>query len=255
MEITIKELLENGVYFGHPTKHFDPRIRPYLYGKRQGIYIIDIEKTVEKAHEAFAFLKTIASQKKLILFVGTKKQAHAAVQEIAELCGSPYVNYRWIGGTLTNFSTIRKRIARLEEIETMEETGRLSVFTKKEGIVILREKEKLIKKFGGIRTLTEFPAAIIVVDVRREHNTIAEAKKIGIPVVGIVDTNGNPQSVDYPVPANDDGLKSIRLILSKLGEGIQEGRMAADYLPVPPQMIEQAVREQQAQKEKAKEQA
>ncbi len=231
MEITLKELLENGVYFGHPTRQFDPRIKPFLYGKRQGIYIIDIEKTLEKIKEASLFLKNIASQNKIILLVGTKKQAQAAVKEIGEKCDIPYVNYRWIGGTLTNFPTIRKRIDRLEEIEEMEASGKINLYTKKERSAILKEKEELVKKFGGIRKMTQYPAALVVVDVKREINAIKEAKKLGIPVVGIVDTNGNPDSVDYPIPANDDGLKSIRLILTKLGESILEGKAEAQYIP------------------------
>ncbi|RKY30304.1 MAG: 30S ribosomal protein S2 [Candidatus Omnitrophota bacterium] len=231
MEVTLKELLENGVYFGHPTRQFDPRIRPFLYGKRQGIYIIDIEKTLQKLKEAASFLKKIASQNKIILIVGTKKQAQAIVKEIGEKCDLPYVNYRWIGGTLTNFQTIRKRIERLEEIEEMEESGKLDLYTKKEKAMILKEKEELIKKFGGIRKMKEYPAALLVVDVKREANAIKEAKKLGIPVVGIVDTNGNPDSVDYPIPANDDGLKSLRLILTKLGESILEGKAEAQSMP------------------------
>lgn len=231
MEITIKELLEAGVYFGHPTRQFDPRIRPFLYGKRQGIFIIDIEKTIERLKEAGDFLKKVSSQGKMVLFVGTKKQAQNSVKEVAEKCGMPYVNYRWIGGTLTNFKEIRKRIARLEEIEKIIETGKINLYTKKEGALIMKEKEELEKKFGGIRNMTEFPGALLIVDVRREINAIREAKDTGIPIVGIVDTNGNPDLVDYPIPANDDGLKSITLLLSKLAESIIEGKSEVEYIP------------------------
>ncbi|MCD6408313.1 30S ribosomal protein S2 [bacterium] len=231
MEITIKELLEAGVYFGHPTRQFDPRIRPFLYGKRQGIYIIDIEKTIEKLKEAADFLKKVASQGKMILFVGTKKQAQNPVKEMAEKCGMPYVNYRWIGGTLTNFKEIRKRIAKLEEIEKLIETGKINLYTKKESALIMKEKEELEKKFGGIKNMTEFPGALLIVDVKREINAIKEAKSTQIPIVGIVDTNGNPDLVDYPIPANDDGLKSITLLLSKLTESIIEGKSEVEYMP------------------------
>jgi small subunit ribosomal protein S2 len=242
MEVNIKELLESGVYFGHPARQFDPRIKPFLYGKRQGIYIIDIEKSAEKIKEAGEFLKKAAENNKVILFVGTKKQAEEPVKQAAEKCGMPYVNYRWIGGTLTNFPEIRKRISRLEEIEEMEKTGKLSVYTKKETALLLKEKEKLLKKFGGMRTLTKPPDIIVVVDIRKEINAIREARKEGVKIVGIVDTNSNPYLVDYPIPANDDGLKSINLILSKLAECIIEGKTSIPYSQVPTeQEIEQKV--------------
>jgi len=231
MEVTLKELLESGVYFGHPSRQFDPRIKPFLYGKRQGIYIIDIEKTLEKIKETALFLKNLASQGKTILFVGTKKQAQSSIKEVAEKCGMPYINYRWIGGTLTNFNIIRSRISRLEEIESMEESGKLNLYTKKEISLIQKEKEKLLKKFGGIRNMPEYPTILVVVDIKREIIAVREARKIGIPIIGMVDTNSNPNLVDYPIPANDDGLKSIRLIVTKIGEGILEGKAESEYLP------------------------
>ncbi len=247
MEITIKELLESGVYFGHPTRQFDPRIKQFLYGKRQGIYIIDIEKSLEKIKEAGEFLKNAAAAKKTILFVGTKEKAQVSVKEAAEKSGMPYVNYRWIGGTLTNFNEIRKRIARLEEIESLENTGKLSLYTKKEASILLKEKENLLKKFAGIRNMTKYPEIIVVVDVRKEINMIREARKVGVKIVGIVDTNSNPELLDYPIPANDDGLKSISLILSKLAEAIGEGKaMAAQY---PVQVSEQNKSDMQEEKE------
>ncbi|MCM8757202.1 MAG: 30S ribosomal protein S2 [Candidatus Omnitrophica bacterium] len=227
MEITLKELLESGVYFGHPSRQFDPRIKPYLYGRRQGIYIIDIERTMDKIKEAASFLRNLAAEGKKILFVGTKKQAQAAVREIAEKCKMPYVNYRWIGGTLTNFDVVRQRIQRLEEIESLENSGRLGYYTKKEASLIMKEKRDLVRKFGGIREMTNYPAALVVVDIRREINAVQEARKAGIPIVGLVDTNGNPDLADYPIPANDDGLKSIRLVLTKLGEAIAEVQLEA----------------------------
>lgn len=231
MEISLKELLEAGVYFGHPTRQFDPRIKPYLYGKRQGIYIIDIEKTIEKIKESGEFLKKVVLQNKKILFVGTKKQAQTVIKEIAERCKMPYVNYRWIGGTLTNFKEIRKRINRLEEIEALENSGKINLYTKKEILIIQKEKEDLKRKFEGIRTMAEYPGALVVVDVKREINAIRESKKVNIPVVGIVDTNGNPELVDYPIPANDDGLKSIQTILLKLADYIIEGLQEISFVP------------------------
>ena len=230
MEVNVKELLEVGAYFGHPSRQYDPRIKPFLFGKRQGIYIIDIEKTAEKIYQAAEFLKKLSSQNKTILFVGTKKQAQDIIKETGEKCGQPYVNYRWIGGTLTNFAVIRKRMARLDEIERLEQSGEITYYTKKEASLIMKEKKELLQKFGGIRTLTGLPAALVVVDVRREMNSVLEAKKTGVPIVGIVDTNGNPELADYPVPANDDGYKSIQLILAKFAEAIMEVKLETQLL-------------------------
>ncbi len=230
MEIEIQDLLEAGVYFGHPSRQFDPRIKPYLYGRRQGIYIIDIEKTIEKLKEAGEFLKKVAANGGKILLVGTKKQAQTIIKEIGEKCEMPYVNYRWIGGTLTNFNEIRKRINRLKEIEDYEKSGKINLYTKKEAQLLMKEKEDLLKKFGGIRDMESFPDAIVVVDVRRESNAIKEAKKANIPIVGIVDTNGNPEIVDYPIPGNDDGFKSINLLLSVISEYILEGKKEGAYV-------------------------
>lgn len=249
MEISIKELLEAGVYFGHPTRQFDPRIKPYLYGKRQGIYIIDIEKTIEKIKESGEFLKKIASQNKKILFIGTKKQAQTVIKEIAEKCKMPYVNYRWVGGTLTNFKEIRKRIERLEEIEKLESSGKINLYTKKEIQLIQKEKEDLKKKFEGIREMIDYPAAMVIVDVKREFNAIKEGKKINIPIVGIVDTNGNPESVDYPIPANDDGLKSIQTVLQKLADYILEGLQETGYIgEVPKEEKNETISEEKEKK-------
>ncbi len=231
MEVTIKELLESGVYFGHPTRQYDPRIKKYLYGKRQGIYIIDIEKSLQKIKEAGEFLRKASASRKTILFVGTKRHAQQTIKESAVNCGMPYVNYRWIGGTLTNFHQIRTRVARLEDIEELERSGKIELYTKKEASLILKEKEDLLKKFEGIRSITRYPDIIIVVDVRKEINLIREAKKVGCQIVGIVDTNSNPELVDYPIPANDDGLKSIDLILKKLSECIMEGKSEAMQTP------------------------
>ncbi len=242
MEVTVKELLEVGAYFGHPSRQFDPRIRPYLYGKRQGIYIIDISKTCEKIYQAAEILQKFARENETILFVGTKKQAQEVVKEVAEKLNLPYVDYRWIGGTLTNFNCIRKRIERLEEIEKLEETGQINNYTKKEAAILMKEKQDLIRKFGGIRHMTSLPGILVVVDVKREMNAISEARKLGIPVVGIVDTNGNPELVDYPIPANDDGLKSIQLIICKLAEAIKEATTEKEI------MEEKVVSQEQGEK-------
>ncbi|MCL5409057.1 MAG: 30S ribosomal protein S2 [Candidatus Omnitrophica bacterium] len=224
MEVNIKELLEVGAYFGHPSRQFDSRIKPYIFGKRQGIYIIDIEKTVDKIYRASEFIKIIIMQNKEILFVGTKKQSQNIVKELGEKTGQPYVNYRWIGGTLTNFDILKKRISRLDEIEKLEQSGEINYYTKKEISLILKEKNNLLKKFGGIRYMHRLPSSIIIVDTRKETNAVNEARKKGIPIVGIVDTNGNPDIIDYPIPANDDGYKSIQLVLSKLSESIMEAK-------------------------------
>ncbi|MCL5674873.1 MAG: 30S ribosomal protein S2 [Candidatus Omnitrophica bacterium] len=224
MEVNVKELLEVGAYFGHPSRQFDSRIKPYIFGKRQGIYIIDIEKTVDKIYKAAEFLKKTALQNKKILFVGTKRQAQNIVKEMGEKTDQPYVNYRWIGGTLTNFNVLKKRISRLDEIEKLEKSGEINYYTKKEISLILKEKNKLLKKFGGIRYMNDLPSAVIVVDTRKETNAVNEARKKGIPIIGIVDTNGNPNVIDYPIPANDDGYKSIQVVLSKLTESVLEAK-------------------------------
>lgn len=242
MEVNVKELLENGVYFGHPTRQFDPRIKPYLYGKRQGIYIIDIEKTVQMIKEAAVHIRKVAAKKQTILFIGTKKQAQSSIKECAEKCGMCYVNYRWIGGTLTNFEEIRKRVGRLEAIEELERSGQMSLYTKKEAALIMKEKEELQKKFEGIRDMKRFPALIILVDVKKEINAIREARKCNIPIMGIIDTNGNPEIIDYPIPANDDGFKSISLILSKLTDAVLEGKAEAESMPI----IRESSEEEQA---------
>ncbi len=244
MEVTVKELLEVGAYFGHPSRQFDPRIRPYLYGKRQGIYVIDISKTCEKIYQAAEVLQKFAREENPILFVGTKKQAHDIIKEAGEKTGQPYVNYRWFGGTLTNFQTIQKRIERLEKIEELESSGRINYYTKKEASLIQKEKQELLKKFNGIRHLKRLPGILVVIDVKKEINAVSEAKKVGVPVVGIVDTNGNPELVDYPIPANDDGFKSIQLIVEKLAEAILEARTQKEIVEEKKAAINQEVQKE-----------
>ena len=223
VDITIKELLETGIYFGHQSKQFDPRMLPYIFGKRQGIYIIDLEKTAKKLKEACQYLKELAAKDKKILFVGTKKQAQEAVIAAAKSCGMPYVSSRWLGGTLTNWEVIRSRVTRLEEIERLEKEGHFSLLTKKEAALLLKEKNKLLHNLEGIREMQEYPAALLIIDIKKEANAVKEARKLGIPIVGVVDTNSNPEEVDYPVPANDDGIKGIKLLLNKFARSILEG--------------------------------
>ena len=220
---SVKDLLETGLYFGHQSKQFDPRMLPYIFGKRQGIYIIDLEKTVEKLKEACQYIKELAAKGKKILFVGTKKQAQEAVVAAAKSCGMPYVSSRWLGGTLTNWDAIRSRVTRLEEIERLEKEGHFSLITKKETALLLKEKNKLLRNLEGIREMREYPAALLIIDIKKETNAVKEAKKLDIPLIGVVDTNCNPEEVDYPVPANDDGIKGIKLLLNKFAESILEG--------------------------------
>ena len=223
--ISMKQLLEAGVHFGHQTRRWNPKMAPYIFTERNGIYIIDLQKTVKKAEEAYNFIKEVAADGKDILFVGTKKQAQEAIQEEAVRSNMHFVNNRWLGGMLTNFETIKTRIKRLEEIEKMQEDGTFEVLPKKEVIKLKGEMEKLEKNLGGIRNLDcENIGAMFVVDPRKEKNAISEAKILGIPVVAIVDTNCDPEEVDYVIPGNDDAIRAVKLITAKMADGIIEGR-------------------------------
>ena len=223
--ISMKQLLEAGVHFGHQTRRWNPKMAPYIFTERNGIYIIDLQKTVKKAEEAYNFIKEVAAEGKDILFVGTKKQAQEAIEEEAIRSNMHFVNNRWLGGMLTNFSTIKTRIKRMEEIEKMEEDGTFEVLPKKEVIKLKGDLEKLQKNLGGIRNLdAENVGAMFVVDPRKEKNAIAEAKILGIPVVAIVDTNCDPEEVDYVIPGNDDAIRAVKLITAKMADGIIEGR-------------------------------
>lgn len=222
--ISMKQLLEAGVHFGHQTRRWNPKMAPYIFTERNGIYIIDLQKTVKKMEEAYEFVKSQAVENKEILFVGTKKQAQDSVKEEAIRCGMHYVNERWLGGMLTNFKTIRTRIERLFEIEKMEEDGTFELLPKKEVIKLRHEKEKLEKNLGGIKNMTKLPDMLFVVDPRKEKNAVAEAKILGIPVVGIVDTNCDPEEVDYVIPGNDDAIRAVKLIAGKIADAIIEGR-------------------------------
>ena len=222
--VAMKQLLEAGVHFGHQTRRWDPRMAPYIFTARNGIYIIDLQKTAKKIDEAYAVLKSIVDEGKTVIFVGTKKQAQECVREEAERCGMYYVNNRWLGGMLTNFETIRSRVNRLKELETMAEDGTFDVLPKKEVIELRKETDKLEKNLGGIRDMTELPGAMFVVDPKKERIAILEARKLGIPVIGLVDTNCNPEDVDYVIPGNDDAIRAIKLIIEAMSNAVIESK-------------------------------
>ena len=216
--ISMKQLLEAGVHFGHQTRRWNPKMDKYIFTERNGIYIIDLQKTVKLVDDAYNYLREVAQDGGIALFVGTKKQAQDAIKEEAERSGQYYINHRWLGGTLTNYKTIKGRIDRITEIEKMEADGVFEVLPKKEVIELRKEYDKLVKFLGGIREMKGMPDAIFVVDPKKEHNAIAEAKKLGIPVVGIVDTNCDPDDVDYVIPANDDAIRAVQLLTAKMAD-------------------------------------
>lgn len=222
--ISMKQLLEAGVHFGHQTRRWNPKMERYIFTERNGIYIIDLQKTVKKVDEAYNFVKEVSASGKSILFVGTKKQAQDSVKEEAERSGVYFINQRWLGGTLTNFSTIRKRIDRLTELETMETDGTFDVLPKKEVIILKKEKERLEKFLGGIKGMEELPGALFIVDPRKERIAVAEAKKLGIPIVAIVDTNCDPDEIDYVIPGNDDAIRAVKLLTERIADAVIEGR-------------------------------
>ncbi len=222
--ISIKQLLEAGVHFGHHTRRWNPKMAEYIFTERNGIYIIDLQKTVKKFEEAYMFVRDIAAENGTILFVGTKKQAADAIKDEAERCGMHYVNVRWLGGMMTNFKTIKKSINRLTNLEKMAEDGTFDLLTKKEVAGLQKERMDLERNLGGIKTMTELPSAIFIVDPRKEKNAVAEAKKLGIPVIAIVDTNCDPDDADYIIPGNDDAIRAIKLISSVLADAVIEGK-------------------------------
>jgi len=223
--ISMKQLLEAGVHFGHQTRRWNPKMAPYIFTERNGIYIIDLQKTVKKVDEAYNFVKSVSEEGKDVLFVGTKKQAQEAINEEATRSGMHFVNNRWLGGMMTNFTTIKKRINRLEELDKMEVDGVFEVLPKKEVIKLKNEREKLEKNLGGIRNMNATNiGALFVVDPRKEKNAISEAKILGIPVVAIVDTNCDPDEVDYVIPGNDDAIRAVKLITAKMADAVIEGR-------------------------------
>lgn len=247
--VTMKQLLEAGVHFGHQTRRWNPKMAPYIYMERNGIYIIDLQQTVKKFEEAYEFIKSIAAEGKTVLFVGTKKQAQEAIEQEAQRCGMFYVNQRWLGGMLTNFSTIRQSIERLKKIEEMEEKGILERLPKKEVMQIKKRKARLEKYLSGIRDMEKLPDALFVVDPRRERNAVLEARKMDIPIIAIVDTNCDPDEIDYPIPGNDDAIRAIRLFSALIADAVLEGKrlasegqemIATEGIAIPQEEIEEA---------------
>jgi len=224
LQVTLRDLLEAGVHFGHQTRKWNPKMRPYIFIARNGIYIIDLQKTLKRLHRAQRFLHDVASKGGTVLFVGTKKQAKVAVRQYATQCGMPFVSERWLGGMLTNWETINKRVAKLEEIEKLRATGKIEQFSKKEQLEIARLYAKLDKNLGGIRHMKGLPSAVFVIDTVEEETAVREAKKLGIPVVGIIDTNSDPDMIQYPIPGNDDAIRAITLYARVAADAIAEGR-------------------------------
>lgn len=220
--ISMKQLLEAGVHFGHQTRRWNPKMAAYIFTERNGIYIIDLQKTVKKVEEAYEFIRSTVAEGKHVLFVGTKKQAQETVKEEALRCGMYFVNERWLGGMLTNYNTILKRIHRLKELEVMQENGTFEVLPKKEVAKLMAESEKLERFLGGIKDMPGIPGAMFVIDPRKEHIAIAEARRIGIPIVAIVDTNCDPDEVDYVIPGNDDAIRAVKLLTSKMADAVLE---------------------------------
>ena len=226
--VAMKQLLEAGVHFGHQTRRWDPKMAEYIFQARNGIHIIDLQKTSKKLDEAYNFVREQAEEGKTVLFVGTKKQAQECIKEAAEKCNMYYVDQRWLGGMLTNFNTIQGRIKRLEDLEKMQEDGTFEVLPKKEVILLKKEMDKLQKNLGGIKEMKEIPGVMFVVDPKKEHIAVLEAHKLGIPVVGLVDTNCNPEDVDYAIPGNDDAIRAVKLIADCIANSVIEGRQGVD---------------------------
>ena len=229
--VAMKQLLEAGVHFGHQTRRWDPKMAEYIFQARNGIHIIDLQKTSKKLDEAYAFVKEQAEEGKTVLFVGTKKQAQECMKEAALKCGMFYVDQRWLGGMLTNFETIRARVQRLKDLETMEQDGTFDVLPKKEVILLRKEMEKLEKNLGGIKEMDKLPGVIFLVDPKKERIAILEAKKLNIPIVGLVDTNCNPEELDYPIPGNDDAIRAVKLIADVMANAIIEGKQGESFEP------------------------
>ncbi len=222
--VSMKQLLEAGVHFGHQTRRWNPKMAPYIYMERNGIYIIDLQQTVKKFDEAYEFIKSVSAAGKSVLFVGTKKQAQETVKDESEKCGMFYVNQRWLGGMLTNYKTIRKRVMRLKELEKMEQDGDFEVLSKKEVARLMGQKERLERFLAGIKDMDGLPGALFVVDPRKERIAVSEARKLGIPVVAIVDTNCDPDEIDYLIPGNDDAIRAVKLMCSRIADAVVEGR-------------------------------
>ena len=241
--VAMKQLLEAGVHFGHQTRRWDPKMAEYIFQARNGIHIIDLQKTSKKIDEAYAFLKEQVEEGKTVLFVGTKKQAQECVKEAAEKSGMYYVDQRWLGGMLTNFQTIRARVQRLKDLEKMQEDGTFERLPKKEVILLKKEMEKLEKNLGGIKDMEEIPGVIFLVDPKKEHIAVLEAKKLGIPVIGLIDTNCNPEEVDYAIPGNDDAIRAVKLITDVMANAIIEGKQGESFEAEETEMAEEVTEE------------
>jgi small subunit ribosomal protein S2 len=222
--VSLAQLLESGVHFGHQTRRWNPKMSPYIYTSRNGVHIIDLVQTAQLMEQAYTYMRTAAEQGKKFLFIGTKRQAAGIIAQEASRCGAYYVNQRWLGGMLTNWATIKTRVERLKDLERRQETGVLDLLPKKEASVLRRELEKLQKYLGGIKAMRKLPDVILIVDQRREYNAVQECQKLGIPIVSLLDTNCDPDTVDIPIPANDDAIRSIKLIVGRLADAIYEGR-------------------------------
>ncbi|MGN0114541.1 MAG: 30S ribosomal protein S2 [Acutalibacteraceae bacterium] len=242
--VSMKQLLEAGVHFGHQTRRWNPKMAKYIFTERNGIYIIDLQKTVKKLEEAYNLVRDMSAEGKDILFVGTKKQAADSIKEEAELCSMPYVNARWLGGMMTNFRTIRRRIDRLNQLRKMEEDGTFELLPKKEVIKLRGEIERLEKFMGGIQNMKKLPGALFVVDPRKEHIAVLEAQKLGIPIIAIVDTNCDPDEIDYVIPGNDDAIRAVKLIAHTMAEAVIEGRQGEQN---EPEAVEEAPAEEAAE--------
>lgn len=245
--VSMKQLLEAGVHFGHQTRRWNPKMAEYIFTERNGIYIIDLQKTVRKLEEAYNFIRDLTEQGKSVLFVGTKKQAQESVKEEAIRCGAYYVNARWLGGMLTNFTTIRRRVNRLKQLREMQENGTFDLLPKKEVIKLNLEIEKLEKFLGGIKDMKDLPGALFIVDPRKEKIAVAEAKKLGIPIIAIVDTNCDPDEVDYVIPGNDDAIRAVKLLAGVMANGViegKEGQMGAAAIESEGEMVEDLIVEE-----------
>ena len=229
--ISMKQLLEAGVHFGHQTRRWNPKMKKYIFVERNGIYIIDLQKTVKKLEEAYNFMRQVGQDGGKVLFVGTKKQAQEAIKDEAERSGNYYINQRWLGGTLTNFGTNQKRVKRMKDIEKMEDDGTFAVLPKKEVIQLKKQHERLVKFLGGIRDMKAIPDVMFIVDPRKERIAVAEARKLNIPIVGIVDTNCDPDEIDYVIPANDDAIRAVKLLTAKMADALIESKQGESEAP------------------------
>ena len=244
--VSLKELLDSGVHFGHQTRRWNPKMSTYIYTARNGVHIIDLVQTAQLLDEAYSYLKKAAESGKKVLFVGTKRQAAGIIAQEAARCGGFYINQRWLGGMLTNWETIKSRVGRLKELEELEESGALDLRPKKEASVLRRELNKLQKYLGGIKDMRRIPDVVVIIDIRREHNAIKECEKLNLPVISMLDTNCNPELVDYPIPANDDAIRSIKLIIGKLADAVYEGRYGKAAAEEKIDELEEALEESQA---------